>query len=135
MNFRIHLKNKYNRQYPKHKRSLHVRSNVCILVSNLFLYNKFIVKTQSARPTSYIDEESDVKYIKYQSSAQTKQYANMPTTRIFRMSSMSVDPLEPPKFKYRNMHRGISCYFFPFLYLFYCHRPTTTICTCDALTA
>ncbi|KAH7826258.1 SNW domain-containing protein 1 [Monocercomonoides exilis] len=63
------------------------------------------IKTQTAQPSSPVDQGDEVKFIRYTSSEQTLRFADLPNNRLIRLSSMPVDPLEPPKFKVRNTAR------------------------------
>ena len=95
------------------------------------------VKTNSARPTDFTGGDTTEKFIKYVPSEQTKKYADMPSSRIIRMSAMPVDPLEPPKFKYRNMPRGLytHIYYITLFHAIVVDRTATAICPCHAFAA
>eukprot|EP01133_Synstelium_polycarpum_P006100 gene6100-7067_t len=63
-----------------------------------------IVKTKisAAQPTSYVDKQAAVEYVKYTPSQQGGGHNSNATSRVIRMIEVAKDPMEPPKFKIKK---------------------------------
>ncbi|KAI4350810.1 hypothetical protein L6164_005224 [Bauhinia variegata] len=64
------------------------------------------VRLSAAQPKNVPKQSSDSKFIKYKPSQQSAAFNSGAKERIIRMVEMPVDPLEPPKFKYKRVPRA-----------------------------
>jgi SNW domain-containing protein 1 len=64
------------------------------------------IKLSASQPTAGIAKERETAYVKYTPSEQGLKYEEMPTERLIKVVQSHEDPLQPPKFKYRNEHRA-----------------------------
>ncbi|KAK3006805.1 hypothetical protein RJ639_015766 [Escallonia herrerae] len=60
----------------------------------------------AAQPKNVPTQSSDSKFIKYKPSQQSAAFNSGECERIIRMVEMPVDPLEPPKFKYKRVPKA-----------------------------
>ncbi|GAM23348.1 hypothetical protein SAMD00019534_065230 [Acytostelium subglobosum LB1] len=60
------------------------------------------VKIAAAQPTSYVEKQAPVAYVKYTPSQQGGGHNSNASSRIIRMVEVAKDPMEPPKFKIKK---------------------------------
>ncbi|GAU32703.1 hypothetical protein TSUD_145770 [Trifolium subterraneum] len=64
------------------------------------------VRLSAAQPKNVPKHNSDSKYIKYKPSQQNETFNSGARERVIRMVQMSVDSLEPPKFKHKRVPKA-----------------------------